>query len=66
MVERDEKKNLPGLNFVRVFIELENPRLWIKEIAINGLGSCPDFSKQIHELTLDRLSELTWFKSLPT
>lgn len=45
MVEREEKKNLPGLNFVGVFIELENPRLWTKEIAVNGLGSCPDFSK---------------------
>lgn len=46
------------------FTEHRNPRPWIKEIAVNGSGSCPNFSEEICKLTLDRVSELTWFEPL--
>lgn len=48
----------------RGFTELRNPRPWIKEIVVNGSGSCPNFSEEICKLTLDRVSELTWFEPL--
>lgn len=44
---------LSGFEFSAVFIEDQNPHYRIGGIVISGLGSCPDCSENICELTLD-------------